>query len=82
MGLLAAVSGAAMARCVPWGGWAGCSYKARHCASSFNVDDSPEEALRVMVQQGIKRLPVVDGNGRLVGLLGRASLLRALVVGA
>ena len=35
-----------------------------------------------MVQQGIKRLPVVDGNGRLVGLLGRASLLRALVVGA
>jgi CBS domain-containing protein len=49
---------------------------------TINVDDSPEEALRVMVQQGIKRLPVVDGNGRLVGLLGRASLLRALVVGA
>ncbi|MFQ5419108.1 MAG: DUF190 domain-containing protein [Anaerolineae bacterium] len=42
------------------------------------VDDSPAAALRLMMQHGVKRLPVVDENGRLVGLLGRASLLRGL----
>lgn len=42
------------------------------------VDASPAAALRLMMQHGVKRLPVVDGNGRLVGLLGRASLLRGL----
>ncbi|MAU01073.1 MAG: hypothetical protein CL608_28340 [Anaerolineaceae bacterium] len=36
-------------------------------------------ALRLMVQHGVKRLPVVDGDGRLLGLLGRASLLRSLI---
>ncbi|MFO7539052.1 MAG: DUF190 domain-containing protein [Chloroflexota bacterium] len=34
------------------------------------------DALRLMVKHQIKRLPVVDENGRLVGLLDRASLLR------
>jgi CBS domain-containing protein len=43
------------------------------------VDASPAAALRLMMQHGVKRLPVVDGNGRLVGLLGRASLLRGLL---
>jgi CBS domain-containing protein len=43
------------------------------------VDAAPAEALRLMLKHEIKRLPVVDGEGRLVGLLGRASLLRALV---
>jgi CBS domain-containing protein len=43
------------------------------------VDAHPTAALRLMMQHGIKRLPVVDGNGRLVGLLGRASLLRGLL---
>ncbi|MEJ2748045.1 MAG: CBS domain-containing protein [Anaerolineae bacterium] len=33
------------------------------------------------MQHGVKRLPVVDENGRLVGLLGRASLLRGLLNG-
>lgn len=42
------------------------------------VDASPTVALRLMMQHGVKRLPVVDGDGRLVGLLGRASLLRGL----
>ncbi|MCC9075407.1 DUF190 domain-containing protein [Litorilinea aerophila] len=39
------------------------------------------EALRLMVQYGVKRLPVVDAEGRLVGLLGRASVLRGLLTG-
>jgi CBS domain-containing protein len=43
------------------------------------VTASPAAALRLMVQHGVKRLPVVDENGRLVGLLGRASLLRSLL---
>lgn len=40
---------------------------------------APADALQLMVQHQVKRLPVVDENGRLVGLLGRASLLRGLV---
>ena len=37
------------------------------------------EALRLMLQHQIKRLPVVDDDGRLHGLLGRASLLEGLL---
>jgi CBS domain-containing protein/PII-like signaling protein len=37
------------------------------------------EALRLMLRFQVKRLPVVDENGRLVGLLGRASLLRGIL---
>ena len=36
-------------------------------------------ALHLMTEHAIKRLPVVDGEGRLVGLLGRASVLRGLL---
>ena len=43
------------------------------------VDASPATALRLMVQNGVKWLPVVNENGRLMGLLGRASLLRGLL---
>ena len=43
------------------------------------IDTPLPEALRLMVQHGIKRLPVVDGQGRLVGLLGRASVLNGLL---
>ncbi|MBK8903920.1 MAG: DUF190 domain-containing protein [Anaerolineaceae bacterium] len=43
------------------------------------ADAAPAAALQLMVQHKVKRLPVVDENGRLVGLLGRASLLRGLV---
>jgi len=48
---------------------------------SISLDTAPAEALRLMLQHGVKRLPVVDGEGRLLGLLGRASLLRALLPG-
>lgn len=37
------------------------------------------EALRLMTRYAIKRIPVVDSDGRLVGLLGRASVLRGLL---
>ena len=46
------------------------------------ITATPNEALRLMVQHGVKRLPVVDGNGRLLGLLGRGSLLHGLLARA
>lgn len=36
------------------------------------------DALRLLLQHKIKRLPVVDGAGKLVGLVGRGEILRAL----
>lgn len=42
--------------------------------------DAPlSEALRLMTTHAVKRLPVVDEEGRLLGLLGRASVLRGLM---
>lgn len=40
------------------------------------MDASRAEALRLMMRHGVKRLPVLDESGRLIGLFGRASLLR------
>ena len=49
-------------------------------AGHYGVDhDTPAEALRLMVQHQVKRLPVVDEDSQLAGLLGRASLLRGLM---
>ena len=36
------------------------------------------EALKLLLEHQIKRLPVVDADGRLVGLVGRAGVLLAL----
>jgi CBS domain-containing protein len=36
------------------------------------------EALRLLLAHGIKRLPVIDAEGRLVGLVGRGGVLQAL----
>lgn len=36
------------------------------------------EAIRLMMLHTIKRLPVVDASGRLIGMIGRAALLSAL----
>ncbi len=46
---------------------------------TIGVDDTPVAALHLMMQHQIKRLPVVDHAGRLVGLLGRDSLLRGFM---
>jgi CBS domain-containing protein/PII-like signaling protein len=37
------------------------------------------EALHLMTEHSVKRLPVLDADGRLIGLLGRASVLRGLL---
>jgi CBS domain-containing protein len=38
------------------------------------------EALRLLLHHGIKRLPVVNEQGQLVGLIGRADILQALAL--
>jgi CBS domain-containing protein len=41
--------------------------------------DTPiHEAIRLMMAQKIKRIPVIDADGRLIGLVGRAGVLAAL----
>jgi Predicted transcriptional regulator, contains C-terminal CBS domains len=40
--------------------------------------DAPvEEAIRLMTTHRLKRLPVIDGKGRYLGMLSRDALLRA-----
>lgn len=46
---------------------------------TITLDTPLTQALDLMLQHKIKRLPVVDVEGRLIGLLGRASLLRGLL---
>ena len=36
------------------------------------------DALRLLLQNKVKRLPVVDGDGQVVGLVGRGEILQAL----
>ena len=36
------------------------------------------DALRLLLRHKIKRLPVVDEDGKLVGLVGRGAILQAL----
>ncbi len=43
------------------------------------TEDAPiADAIRLMNERGIKRLPVVDRNGRLIGVVSRVDVLRAL----
>ena len=41
-------------------------------------DDTIDEALRLMTEQGLKRVPVVDGLGKFQGMLRRDTVLLAL----
>jgi CBS domain-containing protein len=44
------------------------------------TDDAPvAKAVKVMTQRAVKRLPVVDRDGRLIGVVSRVDVLRALV---
>ena len=45
---------------------------------TIDVAAPPTEAIRLMMAHRIKRLPVVDPQGQLVGLIGRAGVLQAL----
>ena len=47
-------------------------------AKSVRADDKVRHAAAIMAQNGIKRLPVVDGEGRLVGLVSRVDVLRSV----
>ena len=44
-------------------------------AVTVSPDDTLERAARLMYTRKVKRLPVVDENGHLVGIIGRADLL-------
>jgi CBS domain-containing protein len=45
--------------------------------ATIGPDAAIVDAARLMVQQGVKRLPVVDAQGRLVGIVGRLDILKA-----
>jgi CBS domain-containing protein len=42
-------------------------------------DDTIERAATLMHEEDLSRLPVVDGDGRLVGLIARGDIVRAIV---
>lgn len=47
-------------------------------AKTVRAEDKVRQAAAIMAQNGIKRLPVVDGDGRLVGLVSRVDVLRSV----
>lgn len=46
-------------------------------ALTIGAHTHPSEAARLMTEHAIKRLPVVDWDGRLIGIITRADLVRA-----
>ncbi|MGQ9527284.1 MAG: DUF190 domain-containing protein [Chloroflexus sp.] len=50
-----------------------------HPVLTVNPDTPIINAVELMIERRIKRLPVVDAEGRLVGMVGRAALLGALL---
>jgi predicted transcriptional regulator len=48
-------------------------------ALTIGANRSVTEAVATMLDRNVKRLPVVDGEGRLVGIVTRADLVRAFV---
>lgn len=46
---------------------------------SVLTDTPARAALKLLMEKRIKRLPVVDADGRVVGLVGRAGLMRAIL---
>ncbi len=43
------------------------------------IHTSAKDALRILMENRIKRLPVIDEQGHVVGLVGRAGLMRAIL---
>lgn len=50
-----------------------------HPAVCIEADRQLTEAVDLMLQKGLKRLPVVDSGGRLVGILSRMDLFRTIM---
>jgi CBS domain-containing protein len=48
-----------------------------HPAVTITPEEPVEQAARVMYLRKVKRLPVVDGEGRLVGIISRSDVLAA-----
>lgn len=48
-------------------------------AVTIGPGDSVQEAAKLMHDRAIKRLPVVDGDGRLVGVISRSDVLRVFM---
>lgn len=42
-------------------------------------EDTIEEAARIMSEKDVKRLPVIDENNNLVGIISRSDILKALM---
>jgi CBS domain-containing protein len=49
---------------------------------TVSEDRQLSEAVNVMLVKGVKRLPVMDADGRIKGTISRDSLLRTGIVGA
>lgn len=47
-------------------------------AITAKADDDIKEAARILDEQRIKRLPVVDDENRLIGIISRADIVRAI----
>ncbi|MEZ4767217.1 MAG: DUF190 domain-containing protein [Caldilineales bacterium] len=47
---------------------------------TVHTDTPIGEAVKAMIQRDVKRLPVVDGMGRLAGMVSRVDVLRALAM--
>ena len=48
---------------------------------TVSVDASVEEAATVMHDQNVSRLPVLDADGRLAGIVARGDIVKAIVQG-
>jgi CBS domain-containing protein len=49
--------------------------------STIEADASVEDAATLMHDEAVSRLPVVDADGRLVGILARGDIVKAIVQG-
>lgn len=48
-------------------------------AVTIGAEANVRDAAKLMYDRGVKRLPVVDGNGRLVGVISRSDVLRVFL---
>lgn len=73
-----------VSECLSGGGCVAAPVRAKNAEDIMNSpvitvgqDTSVMDAARILVEKGINRLPVVDENGRLVGIVSRADVVRS-----